>query len=274
MNKILVPTDFSDGAYNALKHAYEYAEILGTEILVVHAFSLPPSGSSTVMVNITDRMESNAKEELTHLKKRFEKEKGEVKTEINFRAEHGTVVNVVNRLCKIEDIDFVVMGTRGASGVAEKWLGSNTAAAARNIRQPLIAIPGDLKFTKLESLLFSTDLKVREKTGPFEFVRSLADKTGARVEFLHVLREASLDGDEKEKFKVHLAHFFSKGNAQLSIYRNSGIDKGLEEAIADKNPDMLVVIKNKYNFLESFFHSSVSKQIINSAALPVLVLKC
>jgi len=269
MKKILVPTDFSEGAFNALIHAIYAAKLLDNSIEIIHAYSMPAAGTN-VMVDITDILKKNAEEEMEGLKKRVQILEIAQNTEITYHTAYGSVVDVINRKANEENVSVVLMGTQGASGITEKWLGSNTAAAARNVNVPLLAIPVERPYKNIESILFSTDMKVMEDAGCMEFVAKLANITRAEVKFLHV-RKSDEQPDE-EGYKNQVEKFFTDVNPTFSFTYNENIPEGIEETIKKENPSLLVVVRHDYGFFESIWHSSVSRQIINNASLPILVL--
>lgn len=272
MNKILIPTDFSDGAFNALLHGLHLAKTMDSSIQIVHAYSMPPTGSN-VMVDITDILKKNAEEELAELKKRVSALDLAKDIQIDYKATYGSVVDVVNRLSHEEGVSLVVMGTQGASGITEKWLGSNTAAAARNVERPLLAVPAELPFRKIETILFSTDMKVMKNKEPLNFVADFAGKTKAQVKFLHIREEGEKDGDKNDDaYRQQVHETFGESKPVFTFMYNDEVEDGIEEAIERENPSLLVVVRHEYGFFQSIWHSSVSRHVLNEASLPILVL--
>lgn len=269
MKKILVPTDFSDGAFNALIHAIQVSKILDNPIEIVHAYSMPATGSN-VMVDITDVMKKNAEEELENLKRRVEKLESSKGITIHYETAYGSVVDVVNRRADEKNVSLVIMGTQGASGITEKWLGSNTAAAARNVNVPLLAVPVDRPYKPIESILFSTDMKVMDDADCLEFVANLARITEAHVKFFHVRKPD--EEKDVEGYKKQVSNYFTDVHPTYAFTENQDISEGIEETIKKEKPSLLVVVRHDYGFFESIWHSSVSREIINNASLPILVL--
>jgi nucleotide-binding universal stress UspA family protein len=269
MKKILVPTDFSDGAFNALIYAIHAAKLLDHSIEIIHAYSMPATGSS-VMVDITDVLKKNAEEEMDTLKKRVQALQIAKGLEIIYDTSYGSVVDVINRRAEKDNVSVVLMGTQGASGITEKWLGSNTAAAARNVNVPLLAIPVDRPYKAIESILFSTDLKVMDDASCMEFVSKLARKTEATVKFFHVRKKD--EQTDEEGYKNQVGKYFANAKVTFAFTQNEKISKGIEETIKKQKPSLLVVVRHDYGFFENIWHSSVSRNIINHASMPILVL--
>ncbi len=274
MKKILVPTDFSEGAFNALMHAVHYAEKLGFSIEVVHAFMMPPTGTA-VMLDITDILKKNALEEMAKLRKKVEKMDATKKVQLTYVAEHGSVVDVINRAsANDKNTALVIMGTQGASGITEKWLGSNTAAAARNLTVPLLAIPADRKYKDIEIITFSTDLKKLSDTSGLGILALISQAFNTHIKFLHVRKQSeNVDANFGKEFRGQVANVFSEQDVRFSFIFDTTVEEGIKEAIIAEPTDMLVLVRHNYGFFENLFRRSVSQQIVNEAALPILVLK-
>lgn len=272
MNTILVPTDFSDGAFNALKYALRLAELLDYSIQVAHAYSMPPTGSA-VMVDITEILVKNAKEELELLKRNVDK----INTSnvaISYKPHHGSVVEVINRLSRTEGIEFVVMGTQGASGITEKWLGTNAASAAKQVEDPLMIVPATHAFKNIGHILFATDLKVTENDKHLRFLSTLTSKSNAQLDFLHIRKQGEESDDEKiAKYRSQLDRIFGEGKTRITYLFDDEINDGIKDGIQTHNPDVLVVVRHEYGFFEGLFRSSVSRKLISESALPILVLQ-
>jgi len=275
MKRILVPTDFSKGAFNALIHAMNIAKVINASIRIVHAYSMPPTGS-TVMVDITDILKKNADEELENLKLEVNKLDLSKDLNINYVSSHGSVIDVLNRQSKESEIDLVIMGTQGASGITEKFLGSNTAAVAKNLGIPMIAVPAELPYKPYKKFLFTTDMKVLKDSKPMQFIGEFSKECEAEVKFIHVRAPGSKELDQKDvdAYRDQVESIFdpSTESSFAYVYENNP-EEGIADTIAMERPDLIIVIHHSYGFFEGMFHSSVSQNIINQASLPILVMK-
>ena len=273
MKTILVPTDFSDGAFNALEHALHYAKSLNYSVKIVHAYSMPPTGSA-VMVDITEILEKNANEELALLKKRVEALEFSDGTSISYHAVHGSVVHVINRTSEEEGIEFVIMGTQGASGITEKWLGTNAADAAKYVKDPLLIIPAKQKFKPLKDLLLATDLKIMENERQLGFLANFCFKNKCQVNFVHVRLEGDkLQDDTVMAYQNQLDSIFDENIPRIDFINADDIHDGIHQGIVRYKPDVLAVVRHEYGFFKGLFKSSVSRELIAESELPVLVLQ-
>ncbi len=275
MKRILVPTDFSKGAFNALMHAMHIAKMMNASIRIIHAYSMPPTGS-TVMVDITDILKKNADEELENLKVEVNKLDLSKELNINYISSHGSVIDVINRQTKESEIDLVVMGTQGASGITEKFLGSNTAAVAKSINIPMIAVPAELTYQPYNKFLFTTDMKVLKNSSPMKFIGEFSKEFNAEVKFIHVRAPGSEELDQKDidAYRDQVESIFDPSTKSSFAYvYEDDPEEGIADTIEMEKPDLIIVIHHSYGFFEGMFHSSVSQNIINRASLPILVMK-
>lgn len=273
MKTILVPTDFSDGAFNALSHALELAKLLDYNIEVIHAYSMPTTGSA-IMVNITEILEKNALEELETLKKRVSNLPNSAEVVVSYRALHGPVVDVINRLSKQAGIDFVVMGTQGASGITDKWLGTNAADAAKHVENPLLIIPSNLAYKNIKQIMFATDLKVVDNEHRLNFISKLAKISHAKIEFLHIKKHGEeVDQVQLTKYRGQLNRAFGENRSRITFHDDDKVDEGILQGIETYSPDILVLVRHDYGFFEGLFHNSMSRKLVSESALPILVLQ-
>lgn len=272
MKTIIVPTDFSDGAFNALLHALNIAKSAQAEVMVVHAFLMPPTGTA-VMVDITDILQQNAEEGLELLRRRVEKLDIAKGITISYKAKHGTVIDVLQRTASKHNADLVVMGTQGASGITEKFLGSNAAAAARNLKTPVLAVPAEKNFSPIKKIVIATDLKQVKSPKLFEIVEQISDANEASIRFLHVRQISEKhDTTQSDAFKHQVTGAFKRHTPLFTFVFEDDIEEGLSTVIEKEGAEMIVVVRRERGFFSGLFHSSVSQRLVNEAALPVLVL--
>ena len=273
MKTILVPTDFSDGAFNALIHALELAKLLDYNIEVIHAYSMPTTGSA-IMVNITEILEKNALEELELLKQRVNKLPNTAEVVISYRALHGPVVDVINRLSKKAGTEFVVMGTQGASGITDKWLGTNASDAVRHVEDPLLVVPSNLAYKNIDKIMFATDLKVVDNEVRLRFISELAKVSHAKIEFLHIKKHGEeVDQIKLEEYRSQLNRAFGESRSRITFQDDDQVDEGIHHGIETHRPDILVLVRHDYGFFEGLFRNSMSRKLISESKLPILVLQ-
>ena len=168
MKRILFPTDFSAAANTAFVYALHFADSFDAEVVVLHVYDLPivetaPLADSTK--EIFDIVEMNQlesfKEQLPQLHKVAEQYN---LGHVNMRNVllYGDLIYTVNKVCKDEGIDLIVMGTKGATGLKETFLGSTTASVMINAAVPVLGVPAEANYNKITNIAFTTQYKEKD----------------------------------------------------------------------------------------------------------------
>lgn len=277
MKKILVPTDFSPCAANALDFAVQSAKILKAELTLLHAFDV--TGyiyPDTVGADVEYRqsMLDEVNDKLLALKNKIEKEAAMT---IFTSVYEGNVTEGIRQT--IEDLgsDFIVMGTSGASGMKEKLIGSETATVIGKSKVPVLVIPADYKWKKPEEILLATNY-FEDEPSTLDFLFEMAylfnanlnaivftsneDKAIVIVE--HTKNAFDYEKTLRERYKVEK---FSVKELLGEEFENT-----LEEYIDQNKIDMLAMATHKKTFLDRLFHPSMTKRMSFHTKIPLLVL--
>lgn len=160
MKKILFPTDFSETANNALVYALNLAENQNAELYVLHTYSAPivnggysPELVFTVYESIELGTFENFKDQIPAIREIAERHNlGHIP--MKFILKEGFLVTNIQDIVKEENIDVVVMGTNGASGIDKVLFGSNTINVVSKIKTPVLCVPIDAEFRGIKIYLF------------------------------------------------------------------------------------------------------------------------
>ena len=274
MKKILFPTDFSKVANNAFVHALELAKIVHGEVILLHTFELPivdnqffPENYQTLFDTIELSKFEKFKDELLALRAIAEERNlGHIK--LSHRLMDGSLIYNIKECIKTDGIDFVVMGTSGATGWKEMFMGTNTGEVITSIGVPVLSVPLDAKFTKIETIGFTTRFREKDREA-LKQVIAIAKKTNAKVKCLYVNTkssdntEATFD-DWKDHFKNEPVQFF--------ILPSDEVKETILEFIASQEIDILAMLTYKRSFFESLFSSSFTEKISYISDIPILAL--
>ena len=169
MKKILFPTDFSKVATNAFVHALEFAKIVNAELVMLHTFQLPiydnqffPENYAVIFNSLELSQFDMFKDEIPKLRAIAE-ERHLSKIKMTHRLMDGELLFNIKKVIKEDKIDFVVMGTSGATGWDAFFMGTNTGAAISGIDVPMLCIPIEAKFKKIETIGFTTRFRPKDK---------------------------------------------------------------------------------------------------------------
>jgi nucleotide-binding universal stress UspA family protein len=144
MQNILVPTDFSDNARKAVDFAAQLCQRIGASLHLIHSFILLDNvfidrQGMRAAWNEQQKTEHTAAllKEQQYINERFPS------IEVQTHLFSGPTDNVLLSYCERAHIELVIMGTQGASGIAEVLVGSVTSSFIGVSPIPVMAIPKD-----------------------------------------------------------------------------------------------------------------------------------
>jgi nucleotide-binding universal stress UspA family protein len=274
MKKILFPTDFSEVATNAFVHALEFAKIVQGELVLLHTFELPvydnqffPENYNVVFDSLQLSEFDMFKEEIPKLRMIAE-ERNLDKIKMTHRLMDGNLIYNIKRAIKEEKIDFVVMGTSGASGWEAFFLGSNAGSVISAIDVPVLSVPLEAKFKKVETIGFTTRYRAKDKKA-LKDVLNIAKKMKAKVRCLYVKTSNS---DVPEITMKHWEKEFEEEPVIFSVIPSDDVKGTIIDFILFKEIDILAMITYKRNFFVELFKPSLTQKFANSSDIPILAM--
>lgn len=280
MKHILFPTDFSEAADNAFIYALEMADRLGAKITTIHIYHLPdvraahvPNMLREIYESITLESFENYRDNVPHLRQIAE-ERNKAHLQIQHMMVESGRAGLVGKLVKTaRDIHagMIIMGTTGASGLKEIFLGSVAAEILENAPCPVLAVPLKARFDgHLDNILVTTDYEESEVEA-IRFVLDFAATYGAKVTCLHVdVSHTEVFTGKMEKFKQQFTPY---KNLSFEVIDHTSIEKGIAEFANDHKVDILAMQIHKRTFLQELFSYSVTKRMAYHLKVPILALK-
>lgn len=267
MRTILVPTDFSENAVNVLNYAIELAKKEGAKIVLLHVFHLEPSPHYMDIA-----YESNLAEEKWMNKLRSLQTKvahaGDIKTQLVTRMD--LAVDGILAEAEERKADLIVMGTKGATGLKEVFMGSNASRVIEKANCPVLVVPEGAFYSHMKKITYATNYNKID----VEAVRQLLEIAvpfSAQVNLLHVY-----EGDEAEA-KNEMTRFIreegkkiSYSNLSYELIKGEDVEKKLEEYLESGAADLMVVSTHKHDLRDRLFSSNTTKKLVCHAKVPVL----
>lgn len=274
MKKILVPTDFSNVANNAFVHALGLANLVNGELILLHTYELPivenqlaPQNYQTIFDSLELANFEKFKNEIPKLQK-LAAENGFEHVKWNHMLMDGDLIFNIKEIIKSEAIDYVVMGTSGASGWKEMFLGTNTGEAIANLSVPVLSVPESAKYTKIETIGFTTRFREKDKKA-LSNVLKIAKSAGANVKCLYVQTKET---DNTQATYENWKNYFNDEPVQFFIITSDEVNKTIEEFIENQNINVLSMLTYKRNFFQWLFTTSFTERMSYHCIIPILVL--
>ncbi len=272
MKTILVPTDFSKNASHALNYAIELAKHENAKLILLHAFHIDYANSYVPVNLIEKEMQEVEQKSDTQLKSLYTKvaHAGNIKCE--YISRQDLAVDAILTLIKEKNVDLVVMGTKGASGLAEVIFGSNTARVIEKAACPVIAVPEEASFKTIKKITYATDYH-NSDIEAMARVLDLAKPFNAQINVLHITDEAHLTDSEKQKmqkFRDELQKNIEYNNLSFQILHGENIEQKLEEYLEDDTTDLLVMSTHHRNLFDKLFNTSITKKLAFHTKVPLM----
>jgi nucleotide-binding universal stress UspA family protein len=271
MKPIIVLTDFSPVALNAVKYAADLVSAMNSDLVLMHVCRLPVAYTEVPIIPDTmSALMKEAEDKLSALKTDLASQPGN-KINISCEVRTGTVISEAENLADSLSPYAIVMGSYGKDSLERMIFGSNTIDAMKNLTCPLIVVPADGKFKTIRKIGLACDLKRVAETAPVEEIRALVKQFNAELHVIHVNREdEGVYTKEKIAEAGLLQEMLSDMNPVYDFLNNVDIDKGLSDYIEKHDIDMLVIIPKKHGLFGKFFRKSNAKQLLLHTHVPLM----
>jgi len=276
MKNILIPTDFSDNAYKAISYALRLFKDENCAFHLLHTYTPAVYQSEYLLhspgqLGLGDIYRTDSEKKLEDLKQKVISESSNPKHLFRTYSAFSILMEAIDELVDSKQIDILIMGTQGATGAKEIFLGSNTVHAIKRARCPILAIPFDFDVQMPTKILFPTDYEIKYNFELIEQVLFIAKKHKSILDIMHVRSGYELN-EEQKKNKINLKLLLSETKHKFHELPDQGIMEAINNIQSLLHPQMLVMVKNKHSFLENLFLKPVINQIGFHSSVPFMVL--
>ncbi|TRX37751.1 universal stress protein [Flavobacterium restrictum] len=273
MKRILVPTDFSAYAEDALKVAAQIAKNNNAEIALLHMLELPGqmSDATTGGASIPEVMLFMRKAHET-----FEKIKSSpyldgivIREVVQFEKAFSGILNYTKK----NEVDLIVMGSHGVAGMEEIFIGSNTEKVVRLSTIPVLVIKKDHGDFITSDFVFASDFS-KESKKPFRKMIEFAALFNARINLVMICTPNSFKTTSvATKIMNDFIAEFDISNYTLQTYNDSNIEKGIINFTNSINADLIGICSHGRTGLAHFFNGSITEDLVNHTVKPVITFK-
>lgn len=272
MKKLLVPTDFSKQAENALKIAGQIAEKNDAEIFLLHSIELPSQFTGAPSTGgIPDSLFfiRSAEQRFKSFKEAEDLKNIRVSTIIG----RGEIFNDIQRTCEENNIDLIVMGSTGASGFKEMFVGSNTEKVVRTSDTPVLVIKGTPSDFIIKDFVFATDFSERFKPA-LRRALAFAEKFDANLHLLWVNTPVDFktSAHAKDQMQKYIEGMNLK-DVSLNIYNDFTVEKGIINFSKSIGAQLIGMATHGRKGISHILNGSISEDMVNRADIPIITFK-
>lgn len=271
MKRILVPTDFSDQAEFALDAAAQFARKFGSEIYLLHVLDFPIHMATSEMGELPEAIFF-----MKLARQKFEAfiDKPYLKgIKVHETVESNSILHGISQAVQTNDIEMIVMGSGGASGFKEMFIGSNTEKVVRTAEVPVFTVKSRPDLTEIGSMVFASDFSA-ETVEPYKKAIGFAEKFGATLHLLFVNTPNNFVTTREAENRMNL--FIKNGTPKsytLNIYNDHTIEHGIIHFAGVINAHVISLSTHGRKGLAHFFNGSISEDLVNHAMRPVITFK-
>ncbi len=280
IKNILIPIDFSAHSANAFRYGLKLADKIGATIDIINVI-FPEGESMDYPVMVAQATQTKVETTRKRLKLFVENGltalSGQLQNAPMVEAdiEIGTPINGICNFVDRENVDLVIMGSKGTNrSRLERWMGSVAKGVVGQCNCPILVIPEGNAFKDIEKMTYATDIKDAD---PFEIWKTLQMILPYQpvVDVVHVNLKKEGNLKAWEKLEAIKEFFSGQKDMKVNIFHVPGKDTKTEiKEFVNLNPtDLLVMYQTKHGFWDRLFFKSNTQEMANYTKVPLLVQK-
>ena len=272
---ILLPTDFSNNAENAIKYAIDLFKMDVCDFYILNIYDIEAYTMELTAADTIEKSKQKSMAGLAHTIERLSITDDSHHHQFYKISEFGSLIDNMKAIIAQRDIDMVVMGTKGDTDARTQIYGSQTVLAMEKIRNcPVLAIPAKAKFKNIKQIVFPTGYRTPYKKREFQYLVDIAKRTGAAVRILHVLDIGEkLNQDQRHKQNL-LKDYFEGLDYSFHTEHSTDVQAALHTFIESHAIDMVVFINKTHSFFSRIFSRKppMMKALGYHSTIPILAL--
>lgn len=276
--RILLPTDFSNNAWQAMLYAIELYKEDSCDFFILNVFT----ATSNIIDSLINMEPGSELYELAQEKS----ETGLAQVldkialrEFNNPKHHFTTISVFNNPLEAikntvedKDIELIVMGSKGVTNSKKSAFGSVSLYVMEKVRNcPVIVVPERATYRLPKEIVFPTSYKTHFKQRELNYLVDIAKKCDATIAVLHISKNGKLDEKQMERKKM-LETYFETVSTSYHTLHNYSVQTALNIFVESRNSDMVAFINKKHTFFDSILTHPMVKELNFNAIVPVLVM--
>lgn len=278
--RIVLPTDFSENAWNAVVYALTIFRDVPCDFVVLNAFQVGTSGLSTKMgqaneTRLFNLLKEQSERDLREVLERINKTNDNPEHRFETISIADNLVNAIGRTVYNKGVDFIIMGTKGASGLKEVFMGSNTYRIIKEIDFcPIIAVPEDFKSDgAIETILLATGYEHLFESYELKPLLQIAKLFGSKIKITHVGSLDELTPEQKTSRNVIKKQLKGVEYDFIGVEKDASINNTIQKMVErDSAVQMVAMINHDRSFFERLTREPVIKKVSFNSKVPFLVI--
>jgi len=278
MKNILIPTDFSENAWNAIEYALQFFSKSSCNFYLLHVNAVSAQVDATIAYN------SNQNSDYEVLVKPAKVRLQEILYQINERfpvnpkhrfftiSDSNYMIESIRKQVEEKHIDLIVMGTKGESGLKKLPIGSNAGNVITKVKCTTMVVPENAKYVKPKEIAFPTDFSIFCQPKVLQPITDIIEIHKAAVRVLHVNKYGDELSEEQQRNKDYLNDYFGNYQHSFHFLTNKHIEEAVQKFVDNREINLITMLAKNLNYFQKILFYPTVKEISYYKDIPFLVL--
>lgn len=265
MKKLLVPCDFSAPSMHAFQFALDAAQTANGTVHLLHVMELPVLHDSVLMPVLTfeedlmRELKTKAENEFKVVKKKYNTQSVNVVTEVQF----GRIGDTIRRYTHEHKIDTIIMGSHGATGAREFFIGSNAEKIVRHADVPVLVVK-DLFKGPIKNIVFPNTLETENQEDLVQKVKTLQNFFKAHLHIVWINTPLNFTSDNETRARLDkFVNRYQFKDFTINIYNHVNPEDGILEFAKSIDAGLIAMGTHGRKGLAHVMRGSLTESIVN-----------
>lgn len=274
MMNILIPTDFSKNAHNAIRYALDHFAEIPVNFYILH---VSPKEAGYKEDGLFELQE---KEQVIQAARRMLQK--EIKTCKLFAKntshifyplyENMLLVEAIRKHVEEKEINYILMGTKGATKINRNEIGSNSSDVITKVKCSILVIPENARFNKIKNIAFLTDYNYIYRNKVINSLSQVLQLQEAALRILHIRCQSTGLNASQTDNKGFLHYFFRENRHSFHFLENKNIETGIQDFVETWEIDMIAIVAKNLNLIQRLLFKPTINSINYQSEVPFLIL--
>jgi len=276
MKTILLPTDFSNNSLNAIHFAMKMFKNMDCKFYIINVQKASSFVSDDLMtaapsVNLYQAIIDTAKKSLDNLIGSIKSKYKNPRHELIPIVDYDNFIDAINQICEFKEVDLIIMGTKGASGLGKVIFGSNTVRVMQRGNTAVLAIPNNYKYKHFERVVFLSNYLTEYNAEDLSTLLEIIRLHNSNVDILHVSQGKALTKEQAKNIKLIGSLFAGISNKFIDL-KGEDVIKEVNDFNKLNEINLLAMVSKKHSFFERLLVTHTIENFGFNVNIPFLVL--
>ncbi|WP_067032775.1 universal stress protein [Allomuricauda sp. CP2A] len=278
MKNILIPTDFSENSKRALRYAQILFSSVECNFYVLYVGTLLDTQTDSVKTSKKtgkDISTGNTKEKLVDLVEECKRHSTEANHYFYALHEYGFFIQSIKKNLEEHQIDLIVMGTNGASGIKEKVVGSNAGDVITKVQCNTLVIPEKVIFSRPKEIAFPTDFNIFYSHGIISSMAEMLQLGPGKLRVMNVIKNGDELNMDQKKNREYLFDYLEEtfpNRYSFHTITNKNVKSAIQCFVESRDIEMIIMVAKNLNFIQQILFDSIVEKISFHTKIPFYVI--